>query len=91
MLNGNKGVHILAEPLLPLAGKYKKTPYKDISAINELNLLISSLSPLEIDQDKQLIGFNEKFVSPKFLLPTYSPGLKSLSGYLEDHNYKCDL
>lgn len=88
MLNGNKNVHILAEPLLKLAGKHKKSPIKDVSALNELNLLISSLTPLESNHEYQLIGFNEKFVSPKFLLPNHPPILKSFSGYLKDHDYK---
>lgn len=88
MLNGNNKVHILAEPLLQLAGKHKNSPIKDISALNELNLLISSLTPLELNHEYQLIGFNEKFVSPKFLLPTHPSTLKSFSGYLKDHDYK---
>jgi hypothetical protein len=47
MLNNNPHVHLLAEPLLPLAGQYKHSPLQNISAINEFNFLITTLNSLE--------------------------------------------
>lgn len=100
MLNNNPSVHILAEPLIPLAGKYKHNPFPDISAHNELNLLLSSLNQLEQETPlpqqasssaTSLIGFNEKFFYPKYLLPSNSSLLSSLSQYLTQHDYRIIL
>jgi hypothetical protein len=99
MLNNNPSVHLLAEPLIPLAGKYKHHPFPDIAAHNELNLLLSSLNQLEQETSppqssssaSSLIGFNEKFFYPKYLLPSNSSLLTSLSQYLTQHDYRIIL
>lgn len=89
MLNQNKGVHILAEPLIPLAGPKHKDPIKDISATNELNLLISNVESIRHKNESySVVGFNEKFVSPKYALPTAPDVLKQLETYLKDKNFK---
>lgn len=87
MLNQNKGVHLLAEPLLSLAGPHTKDPVKEVSAKNELNLLKSSIANLQ-HEPYSVIGFNEKFVSPKYALPSTQDVLKKLESYLKDKDFK---
>lgn len=88
MLNNNPGVHILAEPLLSLAGQHKKSPLQDVAAINELSLLISSMSTLKAEKSSTVIGFNEKFIYPKYLLPMHPQSLQSFATYLSDSKYR---
>mmetsp|Transcript_13078 Transcript_13078/g.19721 ORF Transcript_13078/g.19721 Transcript_13078/m.19721 type:complete len:385 (+) Transcript_13078:43-1197(+) len=88
MLNNNTGVSLVAEPLVSLAGQHKNNPLKEVSAVNELNLLVSSVSKLSADKSLRLVGFNEKFFSPKYILPSHPTVLKSFSSYLLNNNYR---
>jgi hypothetical protein len=89
MLNHNKGVHLLAEPLISLAGPKMKDPVKEVSAKNELNLLKSSIAKLQENHEPySIIGFNEKFVSPKYALPSTPDVLKKFESYLKDNDFR---
>ena len=73
---------------MSLAGQHKNNPLKEVSAVNELNLLVSSVSKLSADKSLRLVGFNEKFFSPKYILPSHPTVLKSFSSYLLNNNYR---
>ena len=90
MLNNNSGVHLLAEPLSSLAGPKNKDPVLEVSARKEFALLTSSLDKVihESGQGLSLIGFNEKFVSPKFALPGNENVLGEFASYLRDKHFR---
>jgi hypothetical protein len=88
MLNKNNQVNVLAEPLQPLATKHKGVKDKAVAADMEFQYLVDRVEAAGQDKSLRLVGFNEKLIFPKYVLPTQPLGLKNISNYFLHNKYR---
>ncbi len=85
MLNKNTGVQIAAEPLLPVINL--KSPEAELKALTD------AVGSLESKPNVRVLGFNEKFLSRRYSLPSSEEHFQKLHDYLNAKNFKliCDM
>ena len=88
MLNNNNGVNILAEPMHLVATKHKNMDDKNAAASMEYHYLISKLEEVSQNKSLTLVGFNEKLIYPKYILPTQPIAIRNISHYFINNKFR---
>ena len=88
MLNKNDRVNILAEPLQPFATKHKAMADKQAAAGMEFQYLVETVEAAGQEKSLRLVGFNEKLIFPKYVLPTQKSALKNMSNYFINNKFR---
>jgi hypothetical protein len=86
MLNANRGVKIISEPMLSLSGKRA-------AASKELDALKTAMRSLEAEAQSagpplRLVGFGEKLFPGRYSLASDAGALQLLRQYLVDNEFK---
>ena len=88
MLNNNKDVSIVPEPIGHLAAESQKNPDKTNAAIKELKELTMKVDVAINNPNVRVAGFNEKLLAHKFALPSSPLQLKQLAAYLQNKSFR---